>query len=139
MPFSTCSLLPKYVMEHIGLFIQIRVAQNYKTRNFPRFPFDSRLTITVYRAGERLRYWGRAANISQSGIAATVSTELSLGETVTVQFSVGSDNIEVRASVRYKRGHFCGFEFLVVDEETRATIRRTCEQIRLSGDLENGR
>jgi len=126
-------------MEHIGLFIQIRVAQNYKTRNFPRFPFDSRLTITVYRAGERLRFWGRAANISESGMAATVSTELSLGETVAVQFSVGSDKIEVRACVRYKRGHFCGFEFLVLDDETQATIRRTCEQIRLSGHLEDGR
>jgi len=78
------TLLPKYVMEHIGLFIQISVAQNYKTRNFPRFPFDSRLTITVYRAGERLRFWGRAANISESGMAATVSTQLSLGEAVTL-------------------------------------------------------
>jgi len=125
-------------MEHIGFFIQVTVAQNHKTRNFPRFPFDSRLTITVYRAGDRLCFWGRAANISESGLAATVSNELSLGETVTVQFSVGGDNVEVRACVRYKQGHFCGFEFLVLDEEARGIIRRTCEQLRSSGHVVDG-
>jgi len=72
-------------------------------------------------------------------MAATVSNELSLGETLTVQFSAGSDNLEIRACVRYKKGHFCGFEFLVLDEEARAIIRRICEQLRSSEHVVDGR
>ena len=109
----------------------------YKTvaRNFPRFPFDSRLTITTYRSGAKCCCWGRAANISESGLAATVSDRLAVGDTVTIQFPLGDETVEVRAAVRFHNGLFCGFEFLVLDDKTRATIRRICEQLHSSQSM----
>ena len=106
------------------------MAQQSPTRTFPRFPFDSRVTVTTFRSGAKCCFWGRAANISESGLAATVTSELNVGEPVTLQFFLGKDAVEVRASVRFKNGHFCGFEFLVLGEQVRAIIRKTCEQLR---------
>ena len=47
-----------------------------------------------------------------------------------LQFCVGKDAVRVRASVRFKKGHFCGFEFLVLGDQVRAIIKKECEQLR---------
>lgn len=72
--------------------------------------------------------WGRSADLSENGIAATISGELFEGEVVTLSFSLapGAAPLEMRASVRFRRGFFCGFEFLILTDEQRAQIKRAC-------------
>ena len=45
----------------------------------PRYAFDCELTLTVYRSGQKQELWGRAADISEGGVAATLSETLEVG------------------------------------------------------------
>lgn len=98
-------------------------------RKFARYSFDTRLTISVHRSGAKHHLWGRTADISENGVAATVSDELRVGEVVSLQFSLGNQNMEMRAAVRFQKGHFCGFEFLTLQEQVREQIRSGCERL----------
>jgi len=96
----------------------------------PRYAFDSRLTLAVYRSGQRLELWGRTADISEGGVAATLSETLEIGEIASMQLDVGQKKLSLRAIVRFSRGHFCGFQFLAMSEEQRALIASVCERLR---------
>ena len=102
-----------------------------------RYSFDSRITLTVYRSGQKHELWGRTADISEGGMAATLSETLEVGESASIRFSVGETTLNVRAVVRFRRGHFCGFEFLTMTEEQRELIASVCGRLRSIPAVEN--
>ena len=97
-------------------------------RRFPRYRLDSRIQVSVFRDGRTTSYWGRTNEIGQDGIGATLSGELQAGEVVSLEFPIplAPNVIKLRAVVRYCDGLRCGFEFLVVPDEQRATLRQLC-------------
>ncbi len=95
-----------------------------------RYSFDSRMTLTVYRSGQKHELWGRTADIGEGGVAATISDALEIGEVASLRLSLGQKIVTVRAVVRFQRGHFCGFQFLTMTEEQRKLIASDCEQLR---------
>jgi hypothetical protein len=102
------------------------------SRQCLRYYFDGRVNITVYRPTGKCDFWGRIADLSESGLGATVSGELSQGEFVGLQFSISSisslsQSLELRARVCHRRGYYCGFEFLVVPDVQRELIKLVCE------------
>ena len=100
-----------------------------KKRRFPRYAMDVRIQLSVFREGANKSLWGRTNEIGQDGISGTLSEELQVGEVVSMEFPipVAPYQIKLRAVVRYVRGLRAGFEFLVVTDEVRDTLRRTCE------------
>ena len=90
-----------------------------------RYCLDGRVDITVYRPAGKLDFWGRIADLSEGGMGATVSGELSQGEFVVLQFSVSasSQSLELRARVCRRREYYCGFEFLIVSDMQRERIK----------------
>ena len=97
------------------------------SRRYPRHYYDGRVNITVYRPSGKSEFWGRIADLSESGMGATVAGELSQGEFVALQFSIPSSSLELRACVCHRGGYFCGFEFLVVSDVQRERIKQACE------------
>ena len=85
--------------------------------------------MSVFRDGETISLWGRTNELGQDGVGATLSGELHVGEVVSMEFPIPVPPcfLKVRAIVRYSAGLRCGFEFLIVTEEQRETLRRLCE------------
>jgi c-di-GMP-binding flagellar brake protein YcgR len=112
------------------------------SRQYPRYYFDGRVNITVYRPTGKCDFWGRIADLSESGMGATVAGELNQGEFVGLQFFVSSvsslsQSLELRARVRHRRGYYCGFEFLVVSDVQRERIKLACEGLPTRGGRES--
>ncbi len=100
-----------------------------QARRFPRYHLDSRIQASVFRDGTTIALWGRTGELSEDGIGATLNAELKVGEVVSLEFSIPvlPHIMKVRAIVRYGHGLRFGFEFLVVSQEQRETLRRSCE------------
>ena len=98
-------------------------------RRFPRYPFDLKLSVHVFRAGARVFLWGRSNEMALDGIGATLTGELEPGEVVAMELMLPMAGypIKFRALVRYRDGLRHGFEFLTLTHEQREEIRRTCE------------
>jgi hypothetical protein len=100
-----------------------------RNRRFPRHRLDARIQLSVFRDGATIPLWGRTSEMGQDGVGATLSAELRVGEVVSMEFPIPVPPyfLKVRAIARYCEGLRCGFEFLIVTENQRETLRRTCE------------
>ena len=100
-----------------------------RNRRYPRHHLDTRIQMSVFRDGTTISLWGRTNELGQDGVGATVSGELKIGEVVSMEFPIPVQPhfLKVRAIVRYSSGLRCGFEFLIVTDEQRETLRRVCE------------
>ena len=100
-----------------------------RNRRFTRHRLDARIQMSVFRDGEKTSLWGRTSELGQDGVGATLSAELKVGEVVSMEFPIPVQPyfMRVRAIARYCEGLRCGFEFLIVTEDQRETLRRTCE------------
>ncbi|GAC1429893.1 MAG: hypothetical protein NVS1B11_09560 [Terriglobales bacterium] len=103
----------------------------HSRRIYPRYTLDIRVTLSVYRSGVKHDFWGRTSDIGEKGIAATVTGNLEVGEIASMKFTVGDAEFELIACVQYRRGCFCGFEFLKMTAEQRQKLKHTCEQLKL--------
>jgi hypothetical protein len=121
------------VMEKVDLTgpAQATAKAQRRYRRFPRYRFDVRIQVSVFRDGVTVNYWGRANELGQDGIGATVSGELQSGEVVSLEFPIllPPENIKLRAVVRYNDGLRCGFEFLVLTDEQRMLIQQICASL----------
>jgi len=97
-------------------------------RRFSRYRFDVRIQASVFREGVITTCWGRTNELAQDGIGATLSGELQPGEVVSLEFPIPLQPyvIKLRAVVRYSDGLRCGFEFLVLTNEQKLTLRQVC-------------
>ena len=100
-----------------------------RARRFTRHRLDARIQMSVFRDGATTSLWGRTSELGQDGVGATLSAELKVGEVVSMEFPIPVQPyfMRVRAIARYCEGLRCGFEFLIVTEDQRETLRRTCE------------
>ena len=129
------AVIPKRAYEQLRgdiLGVGMRVRDK---RRYPRYPFDARIGVTTLRRGDNSDFWGRAFEMGEHGLRATVVGELNLGEVVTLKIPLPSGgDVEVRASVRNKNGFNCGFEFMSMTDAEHAAIRRGCRLLSLGRD-----
>jgi PilZ domain len=71
---------------------------------------------------------GSTVDTSESGIAATLTSEASAGEIVELIFTLPDGPVTVCATVRHNDAFRYGFEF-VVPNGVSETIRRTCRNL----------
>ena len=102
-----------------------------RQRRFPRYRFDARMQVVVFRDGVATELWGRANELGLDGIGATLTGELKTGEVVALEFPIPLRPLvmKVRAIVRYCEGLRCGLEFLIVTDDQKETMRRLCEML----------
>jgi hypothetical protein len=113
--------------------------QDHKTdptwsRRFPRYQFDIKLSVHVFRGGESVSYWGRSNELGEDGIGATLTGTLESGEVVAMELMLPMAGypMKFRALVRYRDGLRHGFEFLALTPRQRGEIRRVCEMLAAS-------
>ena len=93
-------------------------------RHSPRYQLD--VDIRVYpRDCPVVR--GHTVDISESGIAAMLRTEVPLGEIVRLEFSLPPGEVEILAVVRQRTAFRYGFQFLD-SGPVKEVIRRTCRE-----------
>jgi PilZ domain len=101
------------------------------SRRYPRYRHDTRLQVRMFQAGEFSTCWGHSTEIGEDGIGATLTGELAVGETVTLEIPLllSPYPLKVRALVRYRQGLRYGFEFLALDDLQRDTLHRVCAML----------
>lgn len=102
-----------------------------------RYSFDSHITLTIYREGQKHELWGRTADINQGGIAATLSGTLEVGDTASIRIEIEKQTLDVRVVVRHRQGHFCGFQFLSLNAHQREIIKSVCQHLHPIKSVEN--
>jgi hypothetical protein len=104
------------------------------SRRFPRHKLDVRVSVSVFRAGENLSFWGRSSELGEDGIGATLTGELQPGEVVSMELALplAPFPIRFRALVRYRDGLRHGFEFLALSVAQHDEIQRVCEMLATS-------
>jgi hypothetical protein len=90
-----------------------------------RFKMETDITISSPTCG---LLKGRTVDISEAGIAAMLTIEVSAGEIVELSFMLPDGPVTVSATVRHKNAFRYGFEF-VVPNKVSETIRRTCRDL----------
>jgi hypothetical protein len=103
--------------------------QGAGNRRYPRFPLDTRLQVRMFQGEEFSTCWGHSMELGEDGIGATLTGELEIGETVTLEIPLllSTYPLKMRAVVRYRIGLRYGFEFLALDDLQRDTLHRVCQ------------
>ena len=94
-------------------------------RRQPRFKFEVDIGINSRKCGVLKGY---TVDISESGIAAMLRIEASLGELVELDFDLPSGAVTIQAIGRQRNAFRYGFEF-VDSDSMHELIRRTCRDL----------
>jgi c-di-GMP-binding flagellar brake protein YcgR len=105
-------------------------------RRSPRFVFDALVKLVVGPPDKLQQLWSRSTDISQGGIGVNLTAgELRQEELVSLQIPLPEvplpkqHSVDLRASVVYRIGRHCGFEFLDLNEGQQTAIRTACEAL----------
>lgn len=98
-------------------------------RILPRYQFEVRFKIEIERLDETLVTEGWARDLSESGLAAFVATELAMGERATLRIPL-SNGVELVIPARVARclGTQYGFQFTALSLTQRKEILRVLAQ-----------
>jgi len=93
-------------------------------RRFPRYRAEFSVVVTLFSASDRQRLDAYSKDISQAGMGLLVAAEMTMGEVVSLAFSLpNSPNVwEIRAVLRHRRGYHYGFEFLSPSDQQNAAL-----------------
>lgn len=92
----------------------------------PRHVFEMRIRILLQRNRAKLNLQGWARNLSESGLGAFVAEGLLIGETVTLEISLGDrDKQLIPGEVVRSLGTEYGFRFTALSGEQRGLIQAT--------------
>ena len=74
--------------------------------------------------------YGRSTQISEGGMGVTLTGEVPRGTIARLMFKLPGEDDEraVPAEVKYRRGFYCGFEFLALSASERTELRSFCIQ-----------
>src|SRR5579872_1498807 len=95
-------------------------------RQYPRFNLDIDVKIYSRLSG---RVNGRSVDISETGLAALLTIEISLNQVVRLEFKLPQGLMSVRALVRQRNAFRYGFQFVEPDSEAQELIRRYCHNL----------
>jgi len=101
------------------------------TRRFARYRTEIPVVVRVLGKEGYVRVHGRCFEINDSGLGAVVTSELTSGEMVSVEFSIPDvpDAMLLRAVIRHRMGFLHGFEFVGILPEQREQIKAYCQTL----------
>ncbi len=99
-------------------------------RRVPRFRADLPLIVSVLGQEGYVRVHGRCTEISELGLGAVTSAELTSGEIVSLELPIpGGNDMNLRAVVRHRMGFLHGFEFISLLPEQTTCLREFCRNL----------
>jgi thymidylate synthase ThyX len=101
------------------------------TRRFARYRTEIPVIVKVLGTEGYVRIHGRCFEIASAGLGAVITSELTAGEMVSLEFSIpGVPEIFVmRSVVRHRMGFLHGFEFIGALPEQSERIQAFCEKL----------
>ena len=94
-------------------------------RRQPRFKLEAAISVNSRTCG---RLKGQTVDISESGIAAILKIEVTLGELVELEFTLPSGPVIVYAMVRQRSAFRYGFQF-VKSAPSQGIIQAACREL----------
>jgi hypothetical protein len=89
-----------------------------------RYPFEVRILIWLKQRQHNVAVLGWARDLSENGLGAFVAEQLKIGESVTLQFPLGSfRKTQITAKVMHEIGTHYGFQFTTLSAEQRLEIQ----------------
>ena len=94
-------------------------------RKLSRFVLDKRVRVTVAAEGKTLVLHGRTCDISEGGVCALISGQLSVKDNVALEITgLEEGSVVLNAVVRHARGFYYGFEFVQLEPRQAAALVR---------------
>jgi hypothetical protein len=105
---------------------------NSSARRFARYRTELPVIVRVLGQNGYVRVHGRCFEIAESGLGAVITSELTSGEMVSLEFDLPqqSEPFALRAIVRHRMGFLHGFEFVGVVPTQREQIRNFCRDLK---------
>jgi hypothetical protein len=95
-----------------------------EARRHPRFKLHTDIRVYPHAAGVLKGY---SVDISESGISAMLTLEVSIGEVVQLEFALPSGPVTIRAVVQCRTAFRYGFQF--VEPDPQGVIKATCSRL----------
>jgi hypothetical protein len=101
------------------------------TRRYARYRTEIPVMVKVLGPEGYVRIHGRCFEIASAGLGAVITSELTAGEMVTLEFSIPDvpEIFVMRSVVRHRMGFLHGFEFIGALPEQSARIQAFCEKL----------
>jgi hypothetical protein len=105
---------------------------NSSARRFARYRTELPIIVKVLGHDGYVRVHGRCFEIAESGLGAVITSELTSGEMVSLEFDLPeqSEPFSLRAIVRHRMGFLHGFEFVGIVPSQREHIRTFCRDLK---------
>lgn len=95
------------------------------SRRFTRFDLDRRVRITLVGGAAPVVLHGRTCDISEGGLRAVISGQLTIGDAVVVEITSPEEGILcMNAVVCHASGFYYGFEFSQLSQPQSASLTR---------------
>ena len=104
------------------------------TRHYARYRTELPVIVKILGQDGYVRIHGRCFEIAEAGLGAVITSELSPGEMVTLEFSIPgvSEGFVMKAIVRHRMGFLHGFEFVGALPEERRNVQTFCRTLQPS-------
>jgi hypothetical protein len=101
------------------------------TRRYARYRTEIPVIVKVLGKDGYLRIHGRCFELAEAGLGAVITSELSAGEMVTLEFSIpdAPEPLVIRSVVRHRMGFLHGFEFIGALPEQSEMVRAYCRKL----------
>jgi hypothetical protein len=104
------------------------------TRHHARYRTEIPVIVKILGTDGYMRIHGRCFEIARAGLGAVISSELTPGEMVTLEFSIPgvSEGLNMRAIVRHRMGFLHGFEFVSALPAEQQSVQTFCRTLQPS-------
>lgn len=102
-----------------------------RRRRYPRFCAEFPVTVLLLSGSRYQTLEGHCKDLSEAGIGLLLAFELGVKEVVSLKLRLPNTTEEwqVSAVLRYRRGYHYGFEFLSLTESRRQSLRDYIQQL----------
>jgi PilZ domain len=105
--------------------------QKSSTRRYARYRTELPVIVKILAKDGYLRIHGRCFELAEAGLGAVITSELSAGEMVTLEFTIpdAPQVFVIRSVVRHRMGFLHGFEFIGALPEQTQIIQKFCQTL----------
>jgi PilZ domain len=101
------------------------------SRRYARYRTEIPVIVKVLEKDGYLRVHGRCFEIAEAGLGAVITSELTAGEMVTLEFFIPdvAEIFVIRSVVRHRMGFLHGFEFIGALPKQIELVQRFCRKL----------
>jgi PilZ domain len=129
--YSTYRHLARGIEKGLSRFSEFEKMHKSATRRYARFRTEIPIIVKLLGKDGYVRIHGRCFEIAEAGLGAVITSELTAGEMVTLEFSIPDvpEALVIRSVVRHRMGFLHGFEFIGALPAQSELIQAFCQTL----------